>query len=130
VKAAGADPAPAPRRARGLAARLRGVEAEEIAALHLRRLGFRVVARNVRTRVGELDIVAEGHGLVVVCEVKARNQGSYGTASECLTPAAVARVRRAALATLGDTLPVRFDLIAITYDARGRASLEHLPGAF
>ena len=45
---------------------------EELAAAHLERLGYRVIARNYRTRFGELDLVATDDGVLVFCEVKAR----------------------------------------------------------
>ena len=42
---------------------------EQLAAEHLARRGFAVVARNHRTRFGELDIVAYDGDTLVFCEV-------------------------------------------------------------
>lgn len=50
----------------------RGRWAETVAALMLRLSGYRIVARRLRTPVGELDIVARRGGTLAVVEVKAR----------------------------------------------------------
>ena len=49
-----------------------GRRGEQLAAEHLERLGYRVVARNYRTRFGELDLVATDDYVLVFCEVKTR----------------------------------------------------------
>jgi putative endonuclease len=43
---------------------------EEVAARHLRRLGWRILARRLRTRNGEADLVARREGVVAIVEVK------------------------------------------------------------
>lgn len=48
----------------------RGPIGETIAAVYLRRLGYRVVDRNVRTRRGEIDLVARHGEELVFVEVK------------------------------------------------------------
>lgn len=49
-----------------------GARAEREAARYLRRRGFRVLARNLRTRLGEIDLLAEDRaGVIRVVEVKA-----------------------------------------------------------
>ena len=52
-----------------------GRRGEELAAEHLERLGYRVIARNYRTRFGELDLVATDDDVLVFCEVKTRRAG-------------------------------------------------------
>lgn len=47
-----------------------GRRGEDLAAEHLRRAGYRIVDRNVRTRYGEIDIVAEDGGCTVFVEVR------------------------------------------------------------
>ncbi len=75
----------------------RGAAAEEFAARALRRAGYRVLLRNVRTPVGELDIVAQRRGVYSFIEVKARRpNGSTGAADGALTPTKLRRVARAA----------------------------------
>ncbi|MBF0625209.1 MAG: YraN family protein [Magnetococcales bacterium] len=55
-----------------------GRQGEERAVEHLRRLGYRIMARNVRTRFGELDLVARDGDTLVFCEVKTRRDGDCG----------------------------------------------------
>jgi len=82
------------------------------------RQGFDIVARNWTMRGGELDVVARRGRLVVVCEVKARATGTWGSPWEAMTPLKQQRVRRAGHAfvrTLGEKgLHVRFDVAAVT----------------
>jgi putative endonuclease len=74
-----------------------GLAAEEAAARALRRAGYSVLARNVRTRSGEVDVVAEKAGRIAFVEVKARRRdGSAGSGLDALTPAKLRRVARAA----------------------------------
>lgn len=113
-----------------------GRHGEELAAQHLERLGFTIVARNFRTRHGELDLVAFDGSVLVFAEVKTRRQGR-GNPWDGLHLRKRAQVRRIATAYLnsaperprGDTL--RFDAIGVILDSRGElAALEHLEGAF
>lgn len=109
---------------------------EQIAAEHLERRGFAVLARNYRTRWGELDIVAGDEDRIVFCEVKTRRLGS-STPLEGLREPQRRRIRRMALSWLGERpdrkyVPeLRFDAVGVTFDATGRlVELEHLEGAF
>jgi len=113
-----------------------GRAGEELAAAHLERRGLTIVARNHRTRWGELDLIAADDDRIVFCEVKTRRVGSAGPfdglrADQCR------RLRRMAVAWLQDepTRPrrpeLRFDAIGVTIDARGKlVALEHLENAF
>lgn len=115
---------------------LLGTEGERIAGLHLERRGFDILARNFRTRYGELDLVGWDGQTLVFCEVKTR-RGASRSPFEALTPAKGAQVRRMAAIWLAETAErpyapdLRFDGIAVVFDARGRFSaLEHLEGCF
>jgi putative endonuclease len=52
--------------------RTRGELGEQIAERHLERRGYRVIARNFRTRYGEIDLIAVDPRAIVFCEVKTR----------------------------------------------------------
>ncbi len=114
---------------------VRGQRGEDLAAAHFERLGYTVLARNHRTRYGELDLVVwDGENLVFV-EVKTRSEGS-GTPWDALHDLKRSQVRRMAIAWLsaikrrprGD---MRFDAVGIVLDARGElVRLDHLEAAF
>lgn len=113
-----------------------GHQGERLAADHLQRLGYRVLARRHRTRFGELDLIAANDRCLVFCEVKTRREGS-GRPWDALTPAKQAQVRRMAAAWLVEAAArphadeLRFDAIGVVIDARGElVSLDHLEGAF
>ena len=73
----------------------RGNWAEDLVAKYYEHNGFVVVARNWRSKRGELDVVALKAGVLVVCEVKARATSAYGTPAEAVTYAKQLKVRRA-----------------------------------
>lgn len=106
-----------------------GRAGEDLAAAWYRDAGYRVLARNWRCAEGELDLVCRRGGTVVVCEVKARATGAFGTALEAVTPAKARRVRHLAARWLREEgvrcRRVRFDVAAVT---AGR--LEVVEGAF
>lgn len=113
-----------------------GLQGERLAADHLERLGYRVLARRYRTRFGELDLIAMDERSLVFCEVKTRREGS-GAPWDALHPAKRAQVRRMAAAWLVEAADrphaedLRFDAIGVVVDARGRlVSLDHLEAAF
>ena len=94
----------------------RGARGEWVAAVFLMLKGYRIVARNYRTKLGEIDLIARRGDLVAIVEVKARPD--LRTAMEAVTPAAERRIANAAdlwLSRHGDyaRLSVRFDIIAI-----------------
>ena len=52
-----------------------GIGVENLAAKYLESLGYTILERNFRYRLGEIDIVAEYEGHLVICEVKSRSSG-------------------------------------------------------
>jgi putative endonuclease len=115
-----------------------GRRGEELAAQHFERLGYRVLARNHRTRWGELDLVLadEAEDTIVFCEVKSRRLGS-GDWRENLHGRKRRQVRTMAAAWLNDVsdrpryAELRFDAVCVTLDERGElVRLDHLQAAF
>ena len=113
-----------------------GRRGEDLAAEHLERLGFEVLARNHRTRYGELDLVVYDGKTLVFVEVKTRCSDSRDT-WENLHDRKCSQVRRMAIAWLTDGADrpygaqLRFDGIAVLLDAKGELiRLDHLEAAF
>lgn len=97
-------------------------------AWRLRLAGYRIIARDVRTPVGEIDLVARRGRTLAIVEVKAR---SGAGAAEALTPRQRRRIVRAAEAFLAAhptlaALDIRFDLMLV---GRGLVP-RHLRAAF
>ncbi len=102
-----------------------GDSAERVAALHLEQNGYRVIARNVRTRHGEIDIIAEDNDGLAFVEVKARRTRKYGAPEEALTPR-----KQLKLVQLADSFIAanemfaekawRIDVVAIELDKTGK----------
>jgi putative endonuclease len=106
---------------------------ERVAARHLRRRGYHILARNYRAPGGEIDLVASDDGTLVFVEVKARSAIGYGTPQEAVDERKQSRIRRAANVYRAEYgvgyLPVRFDVVAIVGVGRFRR-LELLKNAF
>lgn len=96
-----------------------GSIAENLACQYLETRGLVLVARNVRYRGGELDLIMrEGETLVFV-EVRSRRQSTYGTPAESVTPTKQQRLIHAASLYLQRQAldpPCRFDVVAILQD--------------
>ena len=73
----------------------RGKWAEDLVARWYEQHGYVIVARNWRSKRGELDVVACKDSVLVVCEVKARASNAFGTPAEAVTLAKQLKVRRA-----------------------------------
>ena len=117
---------------------------EDLAARHLEALGFAILARNVRTRHGEIDMIAFGSRTLVFVEVKTRRVSTPGRALDTghdplagLSVAQRMRLRRLAAAWLGSAekrpsaSTIRFDAIGVIVDRCGRLQrLDHLEDAW
>lgn len=109
---------------------------EQLAAEHVERLGWQVVARNFRTRFGELDLVGLDGDVLVFCEVKTCRDGR-ARPWESLHQRKRAQVRRMAGVWLAEARErprfawLRFDAIGIVLDGSGKlVGLDHLEDAF
>jgi putative endonuclease len=122
-------------------ARLRqhlGQHGEDLALAHLERLGYALVARNHRTRYGEIDLVVFDGSTLVFAEVKTRRANSAGRGPwEALHERKRKQVRRMAAAFLLEvadrphSADLRFDAIGVLIDGQGRlVRLDHLEAAF
>jgi putative endonuclease len=58
---------------------------EDLACAELERRGYAILARRFRTRVGEIDIVADDRGTVVFVEVKTRVGSDFGGGAAAVT---------------------------------------------
>ncbi len=107
-----------PPRMRGL--RGVGQEWERVAEKHLREAGYKIRARNFRTRVGEIDFVAQDGEVLCFVEVKGRHGTGFGTPEEAVNAEKQRRIFRAAQAYLQrerlENATCRFDVVSILQD--------------
>jgi putative endonuclease len=97
-----------------------GATGEDRAVDHLVQRGMRIVERNYRCRVGELDVVARDGDVLVFVEVRSRRSAKYGNALDAVSWAKRRKVTKVAQAYLASRRPrfarARFDVVAITGD--------------
>jgi len=93
--------------------------------------GFRILSRNWRTRLGEIDLVAEKGDTLVFVEVKARRRLTYGLPEEAVNPAKQKRLLTLARAYLssyrGKARRVRFDVVSLDFSGKS-PKIRHLEG--
>lgn len=120
---------------RGLLSRLLGNKGERLAAKHLCRQGFRILARQYSTPPGEIDLIARDGNTIVFVEVKTRRSTSAGHPLEAITPAKQQQLTRLALAWLKRhrllNHRARFDVVAIVWpDDDNEIDIQHVKNAF
>lgn len=107
---------------------------EEAAAGFLRRQGMKILERNLRTPVGEIDLIARQGPYLVFVEVKTRRSDAFGAPQEAVGPVKQRQIVRAAQWYLGSGkgkgLQPRFDVVAVRPGPQGAAVVEHIPDAF
>lgn len=108
--------------------RQKGTEGEVKAAAYLEERGYRVLERNWRCRMGEIDLIATRDGVLVFIEVKLRAQRKFGLPAESVHAAKQRKIRLVAelyLARKPHNGEVRFDVIALF-----GSNIEHFVSAF
>lgn len=104
--------------------RAKGRVAEERAVAWLRRQGYRVVARNVETAGGELDVVARDGDTLCFVEIRARTSRAFGGAIASVNHEKRRKLIRAARAYLArhpHDGPCRFDVLGLDVKAENDA---------
>ncbi len=103
-----------------MSSREEGLRGEEMAIKTLKRAGYKIVERNHRNRLGEIDVIAEEGGTLVFVEVKKRNTGRFGEAVCAVNEQKKRHLIKAALfyMKMHDCFDrsVRFDVIGIDND--------------
>ena len=109
-----------------------GRHSEALAAAFLSEHGYRLIARNVRYRAGELDLIAWDGPVLCFIEVRATSSEAWGGPLASVTAQKRRRILQAARGYLSHyPLPeeIRFDVVAVAWEA-GRPAIELIRGAF
>ncbi len=96
-----------------------GKQGEEIALKYLRKKGYKILERNYRSYLGEIDIIAFHKGATAFVEVKTRGSTSFGLPQESVDERKQRRMARVALNYIRHKgLPegkFRFDVVGIDF---------------
>ena len=110
-----------------------GREGEHLAIGHLKRLGYRIVYRNYRCHLGEIDIIARHRGVLVFVEVKSRRSMSFGSPKLAIHPAKQHKLSQVAWHYLQrhdlTEISARFDVVTVS-DIGGSPHFEVIENAF
>ena len=119
----------------GFLHKLLGDRGERAARRFLKKQGFRIVARQFRNQVGEIDIIAIDHGQIVFVEVKTRRSNEAGQPFEAVTQAKQQKLTKLALMWLKKSgrmeQSARFDIVSVIWPPNSRQPvIRHFRNAF
>ena len=114
---------------------LRGAACESIAAEYLERQGLQIVARNLRCKAGEIDLVCRDGAVLAVVEVRQRQSRDYGGALGSVDAGKQRKIiltARLLLERLASrsTLTLRFDVVAVQGMPDGAHDIVWIKDAF
>lgn len=106
-----------------------GALGEELAAQFLVKHGYELLARNLKSRYGEIDLLARQAKVLVIVEVKTKSNLNYGQAVEMITAHKYAKLRLLAqqVSRQYNQVDYRIDIIAIDW-SQSQPKLEHIIG--
>ena len=118
-----------------LGGKLLGDRGERKAARFLRRKGYKILARQCASRLGEIDLIALEGETIVFVEVKTRRSDSAGLPFEAVTSAKQKKLTNLALIYLKRhgllEHRARFDVVTVLWPAEGKQpKIEHYQDAF
>jgi putative endonuclease len=113
----------------------RGMAAEHLAAQYLQERGLTIIARNLRCRGGELDLICLDEDVLAIVEVRQRGRGEFGGALASVTRHKQRKILRAAQFFLAKRPPwrrhaVRFDVFAVEGRTDGAHRIHWVKDAF
>jgi putative endonuclease len=116
-----------------------GAAGEKVAANYLKKLGYRILARGHRQRLGEIDLIALDGQWIVFVEVKTWASSQGGDPSQAVDARKQEKLTRAALIYLKRhgllEQPARFDVVSIVWpgsvdDVKSEPTVRHFKSAF
>ena len=110
-----------------------GISGENEAAAYLREKGYQIIAKNWRTKIGEIDIIAYKDSTIVFVEVKTWPHGDYFSLAAAINKRKRKRIIETTKCFLSDYRQykesyVRFDVIAIAMQQQEK--IYHIENAF
>lgn len=110
-----------------------GRRGEDEALLFLEQQGYRILTRNYKSKLGEIDIVAKDKDTICFVEVKSRSSESFGSPEEAVLKSKQRQISKAALSYLKEKKLLqkraRFDVVSLLY-SDGIRKLSLIKNAF
>jgi putative endonuclease len=105
-----------------------GKKGEKAAESYLKKQGYRILKKNYRNKVGEIDLIAEHNKVLVFIEVKSRTDASLEHPFMAVTPRKQKKIARTASLFLvqnnsGDR-QIRFDVVSVLPDDKNSDTLK------
>ncbi len=118
--------------------KLLGDKGERAAIKFLKQAGYSILAKQYRTDLGEIDVIALDGEVVVFVEVKTRRSDSKGQPFEAVTPQKQSQLTRLASSFLKKhkllNQPARFDVVSILWPSEqsnlSKPEIQHFQDAF
>jgi len=98
-----------------------GKEGEEKAVEFLKKNGYRIIERNFRTKIGEIDIIARRKKEIVFIEVKTRSSDNFGLPEEAVGEKKLKKIEKVALMYLNSRkidLPFTFEVLSVLNEGK------------
>ncbi|MCM8766734.1 MAG: YraN family protein [Candidatus Omnitrophica bacterium] len=92
---------------------------EEKGIEFLKRNGYKIIERNYKTKIGEIDIIAKKEKQIIFIEVKTRSSDNYGFPEEAVNQRKLKKIEKVAylyLKSKKTNLPIRFEVLSIIKD--------------
>ncbi len=111
-----------------------GQRGETLGWKYLLDQGYRILEKNFRCPLGEIDVVAQKDKRLVFIEIKTRSSNRFGSPQEAVTPAKQAKLVRLAEWYLRQTADkearVSFEVLAVTWDGKTPPEFKLIHNAF
>jgi len=100
----------------------------------LKKNGYKILLRNYKTKLGEIDIIARDRDTLCFIEVKARHSDRFGLGQEAISSFKQRQISKVALAFLKEKnlldKKARFDVVSIMYLAKEAPRMDLIKNAF
>jgi len=115
-----------------------GAKGEALARDMYKIKGYRIVERNFKCKIGEIDLICARDKLLVFCEVKARTRLTFGLPAESIDEKKMRHLRRAAASYLSQGMrlnrlykdfDIRFDIVEVIF-VGNKCEVNHIENAF
>lgn len=109
-----------------------GKKGEILAQNYLKKLGYKIIATNMKNNIGEIDIIAKHKKTIVFVEVKTRISNAFGYPAEAVDERKQQKIRAVAELYLQQNkltnAPCRFDVVSVLGDEDYK--IDHIINAF